>query len=191
MFAIHEKVLQATGKSVYSTVAMIVGAVINIVLDPILIFGAVSTAAVTAYGIFYKIQQFIFFAGFGLRDAITPIVSFNYGRGSKKRVKEGIKYGMIYVEVIMLAGIILLQIFANPLVAVFGLTDETARLIALQGVFQALGCGISSLVVSLLRLLLIVLPLAKVFSMMSNTTDMIWFAIPIAELFALIVAVIF
>lgn len=173
-----------------------------------IIFGAVSTAAVTAYGIFYKIQQFIFFAGFGLRDAITPIVSFNSGMGSKKRVKEGIKFGMIYVEVIMLAGIILLQIFANPLVAVFGLTDETARLcvlairiiscgflfaggnIALQGVFQALGCGISSLVVSLLRLLLIVLPLAKVFSIMSNATDIIWFSFPIAELFALIVAVI-
>lgn len=115
---------------------------------------------------------------------------------------------MIYVEIIMLAGIILLQVFANPLVAVFGLSDETARLcvlairiislgflfaggnIALQGGFQALGCGISSLVVSLLRLLIIVLPLAKIFSMMSNAIDMIWFSFPIAELIALIVAII-
>ena len=53
-----------------------------------IIFGAVSASAVTAYGIFYKIQQFIFFAGFGLRDAITPIISYNYGMGSQKRVKE-------------------------------------------------------------------------------------------------------
>lgn len=60
----------------------------------------------------------------------------------------------------------------------------------MQGVFQALGCGISSLVVSLLRLRLIVLPLAKVFSIMSNATDMIWFSFPIAEFFALVVAVI-
>lgn len=289
MFAIYEKILQATGKSIYSTVAMIVGAVINIVLDPVMIFGyfglpemgiagaayatvigqmasfllamyfhygknkeiihgirylklhgnivrkiyvigfpaiimqalmsfmtyginiifgAVSVAAVTAYGIFYKIQQFIFFAGFGLRDAITPIVSFNYGMGSKKRVKEGICCGIIYVEIIMFAGIILLQLFAEPLVAVFGLSAETARLcvlairvisigflfaggnIALQGVFQALGCGISSLIVSLLRLLIIVLPLAKVFSMMSNATDLIWISFPIAELIALLVAVV-
>ncbi|NCB94611.1 MAG: MATE family efflux transporter [Clostridia bacterium] len=288
MFAIYEKILQATGKSIYSTAAMIAGAVINIVLDPILIFGyfglpemgiagaayatvigqiasfllamyfhygknkevmhglrylklkrnivkgiyvigfpaiimqalmsfmtygvniifgAVSTAAVTAYGIFYKIQQFIFFAGFGLRDAITPIVSFNYGMGSKKRVKEGIRYGIIYVEIIMAVGIILLQVFAAPLVAVFGLSDETARLcimairiisfgflfaggnIALQGVFQALDCGISSLIISLLRLLVIVLPLAKIFSVMNNAAEMIWFAFPIAELIALIVAV--
>lgn len=289
MFAIYEKMLQATGKSIYSTIAMILGAVMNIILDPILIFGyfglpsmgiagaayatvigqvaswllamyfhygknkevmhglrylklkknvikdiyvigfpaiimqalmsfmtygvniifgAVSTAAVTAYGIFYKIQQFIFFAGFGLRDAITPIISFNYGMGSKKRVKEGIRYGLIYVEIIMIAGILLIQVFAEPLVAVFGLSDETARLcvlairiispgflfaggnIALQGVFQALGCGVSSLVVSLLRLLVVVLPLAKVFSMMGNATVIIWFAFPIAELAALIVALI-
>lgn len=289
MFSIYEKLLQSTGKTMYSTIAQVAGAVTNIILDPILIFGylglpamgiagaayatvigqvvsmllamyfhykintevesgfqylkldgqivkeiyiigfpaiimqalmsfmtygvniifgAVSTAAVTAYGIFYKIQQFIFFAAFGLRDAITPIVSFNYGMGSKKRVKEGIRYGLLYVEVIMLVGIVLLEIFAGPLVAVFGLSDETARLcvlairiiaagflfaggnIAIQGVFQALNCGISSLVVSLLRLLIIVLPLAKIFAMMSNAAELIWLAFPIAEFVALIVTII-
>lgn len=289
MFAIYEKLLQATGKSIYSTIAMISGAVANIVLDPIMIFGylglpemgiagaayatvigqfvscivamyfqyrknheirsdlkymklklsivreiyviglpaiimqalmsvmtygvniifgAVSTAAVTAYGIFYKIQQFIFFAGFGLRDAITPIVSFNYGMGSRKRVEEGIRYGLIYVEAIMAAGIILLQVFAGPLVVIFGLSDTTAALcissiriistgflfaganIALQGVFQALGCGISSLVISLLRLLVVVMPLAKIFSMMENAEMLIWLAFPIAELAAMAVALV-
>lgn len=58
----------------------------------------------TAYGIFYKIQQFIFFAGGGLRDAMTPIVSFNYGMGDMKRVKQGIFYGIMYTEVIMRTG---------------------------------------------------------------------------------------
>lgn len=289
-FSIFEKLLQATGKTVYSTIAQIAGAVTNIVLDPIMIFGyfglpemgiagaayatvigqivsmavamafhykmnrevpsgwkylrlekrvvkeiyaiglpaiimqalmsfmtygvniifgAVSTAAVTAYGIFYKIQQFIFFAGFGLRDAITPIVSFNYGLGSKKRVEEGIRYGLIYVEIIMLAGMIGLELFAEPLVALFGLSDETAGLcalaariiaagflfaganIALQGVFQALGCGISSLVVSLLRLFIIVLPLAWLFTKFENAEFMMWSAFPIAEAAALLAAVLF
>lgn len=288
LFAIYEKLLQSTGKTHYSTIAQIAGALTNIVLDPILIFGYlgfpameiagaayatvigqvvslalamffhykknkevksgfrylkpsgrimceiyniglpaiimqalmsfmtygvniifgnVSMAAVTAYGIFYKIQQFVFFAGFGLRDAITPIVSFNYGMGSKKRVKAGIKYGVLYVSVIMIAGTILLEVFANPLVALFGLSDETAILcalairvisagflfaginIALQGVFQALGCGISSLVVSLLRLLIIVLPLAWVLSLLSNALDVMWLAFPIAELIASVAAV--
>ena len=60
-----------------------------------IIFGTVDERVVTAYGLYYKIQQFILFAAFGLRDAITPIVSFNYGMKDKKRIKEGIKYGLI------------------------------------------------------------------------------------------------
>lgn len=289
LFSIYEKLLQSTGKTVCSTVAQIVGALTNIALDPVMIFGyfgvpqmgiagaayatvigqiasmglamlfhygrnkdvpsglkylkmqkgivkeiytvgfpaiimqalmsfmtygvniifgAVSTAAVTAYGIFYKIQQFIFFAGFGLRDAITPIVSFNYGMGSKKRVQQGVRFGVLYVEIIMLAGGILLEVFAAPLVGIFGLSDGTVVLcelairiisagflfaganIAIQGVFQALGCGGSSLVVSLLRLCVIVLPLAWFFTGFSNAEFMIWFAFPIAELVAMIVTFI-
>ena len=289
MFSIYEKVLQSTGKTVCSTIAQVVGAITNIVLDPILIFGwfgcpkmgiagaayatvigqvvsmliamyfhykknkeisngiaylkldkkivkeiyvvglpaiimqalmsfmtygvniifgAVSMAAVTAYGIFYKIQQFILFAALGLRDAITPIVAFNYGMGDHKRVKQGIKYGILYTSIIMIIGTIGLQIFAVPLVNLFGLSDETARLcilsirvisvgflfagcsIAIQGVFQALGCGISSLVVSLLRLCVVVLPLAWLFSRFSNGVNIMWLAFPIAEVVALVVAII-
>lgn len=289
MFSIYEKLLQSTGKTVYSTIAQVAGAITNIILDPIMIFGyfgcpemgiegaayatvigqvvsmlvamffhysknkevasgfkylkldftiikeiyavglpaiimqalmsfmtygvniifgAVSAAAVTAYGIFYKIQQFIFFAGFGLRDAITPMVSFNYGMGDKKRVKQGIFYGTLYIEVIMLVGIIGLEHFAEPLIGLFAMSAETESLcilatriiaagflfaggnIAIQGVFQALGCGISSLVVSVLRLCIVVLPLAWAFSKCANATFMIWFAFPIAEVVALFVAVI-
>lgn len=289
LYAIYEKLLQSTGLTVYSTIAQIVGALTNIIFDPIfifgmfgcpqmgikgaayatvlgqivsmvvamafhykknkevesrlrylkpdlliireiyaiglpaiimqalmsfmtygvnIIFGTVSVAAVTAYGIFYKIQQFLFFAGFGLRDAITPIVSFNYGMGQRKRVSQGIFYGILYVEIIMLAGIIGLELFAEPLIGIFGLTDQTAALcvtatriiatgflfaganIAFQGVFQALGCGISSLVVSLLRLCVVVLPFAWLFTKMANAEYMIWFAFPIAEFAACIVAVV-
>ncbi len=287
MFAIYEKLLQSTGKAVYSTTSQVLGALTNIIMDPILIFGwlglpamgvagaawatvigqwvsmitgaifhysknkevksgikylrpkkrvifeiyqiglpaiimqalmsfmtyginlifkHVSDSAVTAYGIFYKIQQFVFFAGFGLRDAITPIVSFNYGMGEKKRVNQGIRYGVLYTEAIMVIGILILEIFAKPLAGVFHLTEQTTELcvlalriiapgfllagvnISLQGVFQALGSGMGSLVVSLLRLLVVVLPLAWVFTLLSNASFMIWFAFPIAEAVAAIVA---
>lgn len=289
MFGIYEKLLQSTGKTVYSTISQVLGAATNIILDPIMIFGwfglpsmgiagaawatvigqfvsmfvamyfhyfknkevpsgwkylkpsrsiirkiysiglpaiimqalmsfmtygvniifgAVSASAVTAYGIFYKIQQFLFFAGFGIRDAITPLISFNYGMGNKKRVQQGIKFGILYVSVIMIAGIFALELFAGPLVSAFGLSDETAALcvlacriiacgflfagvnIALQGVFQALGCGLSSLIVSVLRLFLIVLPLAWVFARFANAEFMIWFAFPIAELVAFLAALL-
>ena len=287
LFSIYEKLLQSTGKTIYSTIAQVAGAVVNIVLDPVmifgyfglpemgicgaayatvigqvvsmliamyfhyrknaevksgmqylkpdkdivkeiyviglpaiimqalmsfmtygvnLIFGTVSQAAVTAYGIFYKIQQFIFFAGFGLRDAITPIVSFNYGMGDKNRVKQGIFYGILYTEVIMLIGMIGLEVFASPLIGLFAMSEETEALcvlaariiaagflfagrnIAVQGVFQALGCGLNSLIVSLLRLCVVVLPLAWLFTKLENATYMIWWAFPIAELVALAVA---
>ena len=289
LFSIYEKLLQATGKTTYSTIAQISGAVVNVVLDPIMIFGyfglpemgirgaayatvigqiasmliamffhyqknrevktdrkylkldkgivkeiyviglpaiimqalmsfmtyginlifvRVSQAAVTAYGIFYKIQQFIFFAGFGLRDAITPIVSFNYGMGDKKRVKQSIFYGILYTEVIMLAGFIGLELFANPLIGLFAMSEETEGLcilaskiiatgflfaggnIAPQGVFQSLGCGLDSLFVSLLRLCVVVLPLAWLFAGLENAGFMIWWAFPIAECVALVAAVL-
>ena len=288
-FSIYEKLLQATGKTVYSTIAQVSGAVVNIILDPILIFGyfglpemkiegaayatvigqivsmavamffhykkntevkagrkycklemgiikeiyviglpaiimqalmsfmtygvniifgTVSQAAVTAYGIFYKIQQFVFFAGFGLRDAITPMVSFNFGMGDKKRVKQGIFYGIVYIEAVMLIGIVGLELFAGPLIGLFAMSKETESLcilatriiaagflfaggnIAIQGVFQGLGCGWESLVISVLRLCVVVLPLAWIFAKFVNASFWIWWAFPIAELAALLAAVI-
>lgn len=290
MFSIYEKLLQSTGKTMYSTIAQVAGAVANIILDPImifgyfgvpqmgirgaayatvigqvvsmlaamyfhyrkntevksgrkylklewgivkeiymiglpaiimqalmsfmtygvnLIFGTVSQAAVTAYGVFYKIQQFIFFAGFGLRDAITPIVSYNYGMGDKKRVEQGIFYGILYIGVIMLAGLIGLELFADSLIGLFAMSEETESLcvlatkiiatgflfaggnIAIQGVFQALGCGLESLIVSLLRLCVVVLPLAGLFARFENASFMIWWSFPIAEFVALVAAVLF
>lgn len=293
-FSIFEKVLQATGNSLYSTIAQIAGAVVNIILDPILIYGwlgfpqmGVKGAAyatvigqvvsmvcalifhwklnkdvknglhyiapsgviikgiyaigfpaiiaqalmsvmtyllnvifvkigenvVTAYGLYYKIQQFILFAAFGLRDAITPIVSFNHGMKSRQRVKDGIKYGMIYTLAIMLIGFVALEIFAEPFAAIFDLSGETAALcisairiisisylfaganIAFQGIFQALDSGIESLVISVCRQFLFVIPVAFVFSQiviggMCNTW-LVWTTFPIAEIMSVLVSLIF
>jgi len=293
-FAIFEKMLQATGNSNYSTISQISGAVINIVLDPILIYGmfgipemgvigaavatvigqiasallgllfhikknkmipfktsylvpdvsiikgiysiglpaiiaqalmsfmtygmniilgSISANAVTAYGLFYKIQQFILFAAFGLRDAITPIVSFNYGRKDRERVRDGIKYGLIYTIIIMAAGMIALLIFADAFAAAFGLSGEAAtycisaiRVISLsfifaginvayQGIFQALEGGFQSLVLSVLRQFLFVLPVAYIFSKIVITNpDMIWLVwstFIIAEVLTVIVGTLF
>lgn len=290
-FSIYEKLLQATGHSMYSTIAQIAGAVTNIILDPIMIYGligcpefgvegaayatvigqcvsfilalifhlkvnndisnnlkyvkpsakiikqiysiglpaiiaqalmsvmtyglniilgTISEAMVTAYGLYYKIQQFILFAAFGLRDAITPIVSFSHGMKNKSRIRDGIKYGMIYTFVIMLLGTIVVEIFAVPFSRVFGLSGETQTLcisamriisisfifagtnIAFQGIFQALEGGIESLVVSLCRQFIFVLPVAWFFAQLiqksPDSSWLVWSTFPIAEIISAVIA---
>lgn len=293
-FSIFEKLLQATGNAIYSTIAQIAGAVTNIILDPILIYGlfglpemgvsgaayatiigqivsallglifhltknkevsnglrymkpdfiiirsiysiglpaiiaqalmsimtygmniilvSISESAVTAYGLYYKIQQFVLFAAFGLRDAITPIVSFNHGMRSKSRVKEGIKYGMLYTIIIMIVGMLAIEIFAEPFSALFGLSGETQEIcvgamriislsfvfagmnIAFQGIFQALDGGLESLIISVLRQFVFVLPVAWGFSLLAKSSaDIIWTvwtAFIVAEGLSCLIAVLF
>ena len=293
-FSIFEKLLQSTGLSQYSTIAQVVGAIVNIILDPILIYGllglpkmgvtgaayatvigqicsgglalyfhitknkdvkngikflkpsskiikdiysiglpaiiaqalmsvmtyglnvilvGVSENMVTAYGLYYKIQQFILFAAFGLRDAITPIVSFNHGMRNKERIKLGIKYGMKYTLTIMIVGLMVLEIFATPFSRIFGLSGETETLcisamriisvsfifaganVAFQGIFQALDSGIESLIISVCRQILFILPVAYGFSLLAiqNPANdwIVWLTFPIGEFVSAVIACIF
>lgn len=290
-FSIFEKLLQATGRSLYSTIAQIAGAAVNIILDPIMIYGLLGTpefgvkgaayatvigqivsfitalvfhlkynveidnamkykrpsgqiikeiyaiglpaiiaqalmsimtyalnvifvkideSVVTAYGLYYKIQQFILFAAFGLRDAITPIISFNHGMRSKSRVKDGIKYGMIYTLIIMVIGLVAIEVFAAQFSALFGLSGKTQDLcidamrivsisfifaganVAFQGIFQALDSGLESLIISFCRQFLFVIPVAWAFSKVAihsaDSTWLIWTTFPIAEIITVIIA---
>ena len=69
--------------------------------------------------LFYKVQQFVLFLAFGLRDAITPIIAFAYGMRSKKRIQDGIKYGLIYTIVLMILGIAITEIFPEAFASLF------------------------------------------------------------------------
>lgn len=177
------------------------------------IFVRIGENVVTAYGLYYKIQQFILFAAFGLRDAITPIVSFNHGMGSRERVQEGIKYGLLYTLGIMLIGFVGLEVFAEPFAGIFGLSGETKALcisamrivsisyvfaganIAFQGIFQALDSGFESLIISVCRQLLFVIPLAYVFAeiVLSGRcgTWLVWMSFVIAEVLSVLVSIVF
>jgi putative MATE family efflux protein len=164
-----------------------------------IIFDMLSVSAVTAFGIYYKIQQFVFFAAFGINNALIPIIAFNYGKRDEHRVKDGIKYGLIYTLVLMLAGAVLLQAFATPICNIFSLSDEVLELtvqairivtlgfifaganIVFQGTFQALGNGMNSLWLSLIRLIIATLPLAYFLSLLPDASNLIWLCFPIAE----------
>ena len=291
-FSLFEKLLQATGRSVYSTIGQVTGAVVNIILDPIMIYGlgpvpemgvigaALATvigqiasavllfyfhlklnrefdrgvkymkpsfavireiytiglpaiiaqalmsvmvyamnlilkfdaSAQTAYGLFYKVQQFVLFLAFGLRDAITPIVAFSYGMGNRRRIRDGIRYGLIYTAVLMVVGIAITECFPGAFATLFNAGQSRTYFIgamhiislsflfaginvAFQGIYQALGGGMESLVISLLRQLVIILPLAYGCSVMvrsgSADVSLIWWAFVITEAVSCAVGCVF
>lgn len=172
------------------------------VMNLILKFNA---SAQTAYGLFYKVQQFVLFLAFGLRDAITPIIAFAYGMRDKKRIRDGIKYGLIYTIVLMIFGIAITEIFPGAFATLFNAGGSREYFIsamrvisvsflfaginiAYQGIYQALDGGLESLIISLLRQLIIILPLAGIFSPFVRNGQMgvslIWWAFPITEVIA-------
>ncbi|MCH4157297.1 MAG: MATE family efflux transporter [Acidaminococcaceae bacterium] len=174
-----------------------------------LILGSISTSAVTAYGIYYKLQNFIFMPAYGLNNASIPVISYNYGAKEIRRVRDSIKYALIMVTVIMVAGFVILQLLTMRILGLFSLAAASISLcvlavrittwsflfagfnIILQGVCQALGNGFYSLVISLLRMIVIVLPLAWIFSLLPQASTVVWFSLALAEAIACVVAIYF
>lgn len=290
-FSIYEKMLQSTGRSLYSTIAQISGAVFNIVFDPILIYGwlgfpemgvsgaawatvggqivsavlafifymkhvsetdhsaryikpsgaiikeiyaiglpaiisqalltvmtyglnlilgmlpSVGENAVTVYGLYCKIQQMIIFAAVGMRDVITPVVSFNYGSGDKKRVQESIRTGLLYTTILMAVCLVAVEIFAEPLTGFFALSGTTYQIcvdcvrivslgfifaglcIAFQGIFQGTECGMESLFISLGRQVIFIIPVAYILAQFvtgAENVSLIWWTFLIGEVLTLL-----
>ena len=208
------KYLRPRRDAMESIFAIGLPAIVLQVLTPVmsyglnLILGTISAYAVTAYGVYYKLQYFMFMAIFGLNNASIAITAYNLGAKQKDRIVQSIRYAVFYAVAIMVVGVIVLQIFARPIVGIFSVAEESANLAAwalhvitwafvcsgasiiLQGVCQALGNGVYSLIVSLLRQLVIVLPLAYVFSRMASAAALVWWSIPIAEVIGCAAAVI-
>lgn len=175
------------------------------------IFVMASESIVTVYGLYYKIQQFIIMMVFGLRDAAMPIISFSYAT-NKQRLKQSIKYVFIYALGLMVVGTIAFEVFANIIASAFGLSGETMslcisaiRLISLsflfagfnistQAVFQSIGSGVKSLVISFARQIVFVLPVAFLFTQLAisnaDLTWTVWLTFIIAETITAIIATI-
>lgn len=278
-----ERLLQATGKTFYTMITQGLGAVINIILDPILIFGLFgfprlevagaalatvigqivafllgvyynvaknkelnlnmrgfrpngriitdiyrvgipsiimqsigsvmtfgmnkillmfSSTAAAVFGIYFKLQSFIFMPVFGLNNGMIPIIAYNYGARQKKRIMQTIWLSVSIAMGIMVIGLLVFQFAAAPLLNIFDASEHmleigvpALRIISLSfifagfciivgSVFQALGNGVYSLIVSVARQLLVILPVAYAFASLFGL-HMVWWAIPIAELMSL------
>ncbi len=284
-----ERLLQATGKSIYSMITQGVGAIVNIILDPILIFGwlglpemgvfgaAVATVigqfvaaslgiffnlkfnrelkfalgyikpekellseiliigipsvlmqaigsvmtfsmnkilggfgteAMNVFGIYFKLQSFVFMPIFGLNSGMVPIISYNYGANKPRRIFEVVRLSAVCAVSYMLVGFALFQIFPSFLLSFFNASplmleigSVALRIISISFVFagfaiiassvcQALGKSIYSLFVSVGRQLVVLIPTALLLSL-SGRVELVWWAFPIAEVMSLTLAVIF
>lgn len=283
-----ERLLQSTGRTIYTMITQTTGAVINIIFDPILIFGlcgfpklgiagaAIATVggqiiasvmaiifnikcnadihlsfakmrpeaktvsrifavgvpsilmqsvgsvmvflinkilmgftstATAVFGVYFKLQSFVFMPVFGLNNGVIPIAAYNYGAGKKDRIKDTMKYGMIYAVALMLIGFIIVQIIPGELLRLFNASSDmlaigipALRIISIcfifagfsivaSGVFQALGKSTYSLIMSVARQLLVVVP-AAYFLSLTNKLILVWFAFPIAEILSAVITVV-
>lgn len=284
-----ERLLLSTGKSIYSMITHMSGAIINIILDPIFIFGlklgvagaAIATvigqiiaacvavyfnirfnneihifskkfrpeadiikkiysvglpsiimASITSvmtfginkilgnfgdqvddaqsvFGVYYKLQSFVFMPVFGLNNGMVPIISYNYGAKNPDRMTKTIRLSVTYAVAIMIAGLLVFHIFPDKLLALFEKTPGQFAVIGVPAfraislsfifagfciiagsVFQAVGNGLLSMIVSIVRQLLVLLPSAYLLSLSGNI-NLVWFSFPIAELASLTFSSIF
>ena len=282
-----ERLMQSTGKTIFNMITQGLGAIINIILDPILIFGwfglpamgvtgaAVATVigqiiaaslgiffnwkfnkeihvsfkgfkpcrktigniykigvpsiimqsigslttfgmnnillmfsstAATVFGVYFKLQSFIFMPVFGLTNGMIPIVAYNYGARNKKRIYQTMKLSIVMAVSIMAVGVVIFQTIPATLLSLFEASDHmlaigvpALRAISLSFVFagfciicsatfQALGNGVYSMLMSFARQIIVILPVAFIFAKTLGL-DAVWFSYPIAEILAVVMSI--
>jgi putative MATE family efflux protein len=284
-----ERILQATGRTVYSMITQGTGAIINIIMDPILIFGlfgfpkmgiagaalatvigqiiggliaiylnqtrnpevqiqmkgfrpdgkviaqiyeigvpsiimsaigsvmnygmnliliSFTSTATAVFGVYFKLQSFIFMPVFGLNNGVIPIIAYNYGARNRERVIQTIRRNIVYAILIMAVGTLIFQLMPEQLLRMFDASDTmlqigvpALRIISLcfvfagftigcNSTFQALGKSVYSMLISVSRQLMILLPVAYILAQFGDV-NLVWWAFPIAELAALAAACVF
>ena len=284
-----ERFLQATGRTVYSMITQLTGAITNIILDPILIFGlfgfpklgiagaawatvigqcvgavvavmlnhfknpevhlrlrhirpngrlmgeitaisipsiimscissltcfimnliliTFSSTAVAVFGVYFKLQSFVFMPVFGLNNGMVPIIAYNYGAQKPERIHKTIRLGMVYAVAIMMVGLLVFQLIPKELLLMFDASDAmleigapALRIMSLAFVFagigivsgsscQAFGYSVYSMLISIARQIVVLIPAAYLLSL-TGVLRSIWFAFPIAEIFSLILSLFF
>ena len=284
-----ERILQSTGRTIFTMITQSTGAIINIILDPILIFGlfgmpkmgvagaaiatvtgqicaailaitfnltknpdvhisfkgfkpqiifvknilsvgipsiimssvgsamtfgmnkiliTFSSTAVAVFGVYFKLNSFVFMPVFGLNNGMVPIVSYNYGAQNKKRLTKTIKLAIMYAVCIMFIGIMLFQFIPDVLLRLFDASDHmleigipALRVISLSFAFagicivissslQALGHGFLSMMISITRQLIILLPSAYILAKIGGI-HAVWWSFNIAEIASLTLSLLF
>ena len=198
-----------------STVMQAIGSVMNVGMNAILSTFPEGNAAVNVLNVYFKLQSFVFMPVFGLGTGMIAIVGYNYGARLKDRVYQAIRVALTYALAILAAGTLIFQIFPGALMSIFqadgsnAVAAQMARLgvvamriisinfvfaavgITLSNVFQAVGKGFYSMVISILRQLLVLLPSALLLKAVFNDVNAVWWSFTIAEAFSLVISLLF
>ena len=196
-----------------STIMQAIGSVMNVGMNAILSGFEQSNAALNVMSVYFKLQSFIFMPVFGLSTGIIAILAYNYGARNKERIYSCIKTALIWACVIMLIGTLIFMLFPEQLMSIFEsdanpeLTSQMTDIgvvamriisssfilaaigITLSTVFQAVGKGVYSMVVSICRQLVILLPAAWMLARLTGSVYAVWWCFPIAEIAALIISI--
>lgn len=189
-----------------SIIMMSIISVMTFLLNKILLM--FSSTAVSVLGVYFKLQSFIFMPVFGLNNGMIPIVAYNYGAKKKKRIIDTIKLSVAIAVGVMLVGLLIFQLFPDALIRMFNDSPDmlaigvpALRIISISfifagagivcsAVFQALGNGLYSLIMSVVRQIIFIVPVAYFFAVTTGL-DTVWLSFPIAEISSILLAVFF
>lgn len=188
-----------------SILMMSIGSVMTFGMNKILLMFSSTAAAV--FGVYFKLQSFFFMPVFGMNNGIVPVIAFNYGARNRKRITDSIRLGAIAATVIMLLGVLAFNTVPNVLLGLFNASEEMLTIgrpalriisisyifagfsIVIGSVFQALGNGVYSLIVSVCRQLVVLLPCAWVLAVTLGL-HAVWWAFPLAEIASTIITLV-
>ena len=198
------KAIYAVG--VPSILMMSIGSLMTYLMNRILIVFSTTTTAV--FGVYFKLQSFFFMPVFGLNNGLIPVLAYNYGARNKERISESLKFAMMLAVVIMLVGMIVFEVIPGQLLGMFNASDDMKQIgipalriiclsfplagfsIAMGSIFQAFSESIYSLIISIGRQLVVLIPIAWLLSLTGNV-NLVWWAFPAAELVSLVLSVFF
>ena len=196
-----------------SVIMIAIGSVMTFLMNKILItYHAAHETAATAFGVYFKLNSFIFMPIFGLNNGVIPIVAYNYGAQNRRRMMAAIKRSALYACCIMVFGTVLFWAIPDTLLRLFDASDVmlaagvpalriislsfcmAGACIALGSSFQALGKSMYSMITSIVRQLVFLIPIAYVLARYGasvGNSDLVWWCYPLAEIFSLTLTLVF
>ena len=196
-----------------SVIMIAIGSVMTFLMNKILItYHSAHETAATAFGVYFKLNSFIFMPIFGLNNGVIPIVAYNYGAQNRRRMMATIKRSALYACCIMVFGTVLFWAIPDTLLRLFDASDVmlaagvpalriislsfcmAGACIALGSSFQALGKSMYSMITSIVRQLVFLIPIAYVLARYGasvGNSDLVWWCYPLAEIFSLTLTLVF